>query len=566
MRRLLFLMLLTLFCSSTLAKSMNRFEGRLLTYQQLAKLPPNKRMAYLKEVRSLIEYMEKKQRGIETAGLQNLKDQVASYIRELEVMPAAYAYTPPLPIVPSFNKSTGRWECRGKNVEFNPELGTCAFTKPQESSSHDQFVFSPNDRAPLDSTTLVLPGRSDGARHYIPFDSWMALSEYRREELLSGIRLPKDWFDRQAPERRVHYVLGSGDYNIDGTRKPFTVNAGAAPSAPAVSSSPSSSPSTPVPTSSSGSVSSSVSPQAQVGPGGQSTSGSEAAKPEAGAAPQTAEATPAPTPAAPAEPPKSPLAPASASKPRCEIPKFACSNLSDKRRKELENEFRRDRSSNVCIGAGFFQTYRTANKRKGTCGSPTLLKKFDIGGYGYQCKKANEALCNPTVFCLGLRGTPETIQKVAKQTKHPAEVVEKNFKEVEGQSERILPTFMCARISQNLTATCDKMMQQYLDGEFGVGDIKGPGLYQACDPLKVKGFKAQDAWNEMAEGFYRMYNSWCKGEERIRFQALFCDECKIIAERVFAMNQKAIGTGCADAPVSSPSTAPVDETEAIREG
>jgi hypothetical protein len=48
--------------------------------------------------------------------------------------------------------------------------------------------------------------------------------------------------------------------------------------------------------------------------------------------------------------------------------------------------------------------------------------------------------------------------------------------------------------------------------------------------------------------------------------ALFCTECKIIGERIYGMNEKATGQGCAaDAPAGSTNGGAPGSPEGVRE-
>jgi hypothetical protein len=77
---------------------------------------------------------------------------------------------------------------------------------------------------------------------------------------------------------------------------------------------------------------------------------------------------------------------------------------------------------------------------------------------------------------------------------------------------------------------------------------------QACDPKELNHLSFQDDWNEMIADLEKMHNVWCSGTED--FAALFCRECQIISERIYAMNKRAVGNGCADGATAN--AAPTD--------
>jgi hypothetical protein len=99
----------------------------------------------------------------------------------------------------------------------------------------------------------------------------------------------------------------------------------------------------------------------------------------------------------------------------------------------------------------------------------------------------------------------------------------------------------------NVTERCQKIMEKE--------EVVSNGVkYKKCDPaeaLKVSG--AHDEWSKLREDVAKDYKDRCSNDSEFKsqswfkgYQALNCDECAIIADRLFVMNKKALGTGCSD--------------------
>ncbi|NJL24937.1 MAG: hypothetical protein HC902_07025 [Calothrix sp. SM1_5_4] len=109
---------------------------------------------------------------------------------------------------------------------------------------------------------------------------------------------------------------------------------------------------------------------------------------------------------------------------------MSCEKLDSKKKQELVDKFRQDPSSNVCVSGGFFSEYRNDRKRVGQC---KIVRSLDHPKVN--CR-ANEALCNPTVFCYGI--------------------------DTKTGGERFHPTYICVRAGQDITKKCKATLDEKL--------------------------------------------------------------------------------------------------------
>lgn len=527
------------------AATVNRFDGRLISYQQFVMLTPDKRRAYLKDLQKLLVMLESSQTKYEIASLDStywdMKKQIASFIQMAELLPVAEADTigpieqgPALPNgpranVPVWNTVARKWVCYVPGFVFDTNVGTCVKTYE-----------SPNGGPQVDYVGDCPSGtraaRNPGVRSHrcVPEEAFAALSPRRQKEVEKGVRYPDDFFDKEDSDFGKDYVSGSGTHDIFGV-------------------------------------------PASTGP-------AEGSGITAGPRPS-----PAPAPAAPAAPAEpaapAPAAPAPAPAPQltCKLPELSCEKLSESQKTSLVGRFRNDRKSNACVAGGYFSSYKTAQKKAGTC---KLEKSFRLtnpsannkSGIVQTCGKDKEsgketAMCNPAVFCLGLKITDKVKQQMAaEQSKRlnrevKPEELDKLFKTVDGTDDKIQTITYCAPVSQKLTQSCADILEEHKAGKRGVAGYKGDGYeYVQCDPTKIKGFPLQDEWNKLAENTLNMYKSQCGADQsKAQFQALFCDECKIIGQHIFAMNQKAVGVGCTETAPTPGAAAPPADSNAIRE-
>jgi len=509
-----------------------QFEGQLLTYGQLMKLSSTKRMKYIQDVRELLIYMEKAQGKYEISSnseMRDLKEYVAGMLKMMAVFPEAAAAEADAPEVTSMTPRwvAGQgWTCvgtlrEGIDIAFDPSLGTCAYRQRVGMRSSKSFWFSPGrngeSACPTEDATAVFTDLR-GSRKCIPNEAWSALSPARRRDLSSGERLNGSVFNtprgKESPDHTMDIVLGGGTHKPDGT----LVNPPAGR------------------------------PPGEIPPAGE---GPIAGTNISGGAP--------PTPA-----------------PACVKPTFDCENLDAAAKEAKIREFRAD-NDNVCIAGGFFTTYRQGKKRVGNC---DWKKEFRFPGAAnaIPCAGKNEAMCNPAVFCLGLKvddkllDLARTDQAVTKSVSPDGNVENAlrilNGVKVKTGDDKMVQSFLCAKVGQDLTEQCDKAMKAHIDGQVsGFTDKKPRGeKYIACDPTKMSGLKKQAEWDAFAADVRAKYRQWCANTQQ-KFTALFCTECKIIADRIMAMNNAATGEPCVAAPAAAVPGAPTEGApEAIPEG
>ncbi len=569
------------------AKSKGReFDGRLITYQQFMLLTQPKRIQYLKDLRKILVLMEKTQSRYEVASndgsMYQLKEQIASFLKMAEFLPAASAeegpqpVTPPLPLgqranVPVFSPGTGAWECLAPGHQFDPQLGTCVLTNTG-TTGRERLV---DHTDPCPSSHIVIPNAGMPTRRCVPLESFQALSRARRKAIASGSpegRLPSNYFEGENAEFGRQFTHGGGVYDDNGIKTQGTKPGDGT----AVTQGPPAPPADPP-----------VIPPA----------GPPAATPGDVSGPAAA------APVAPAAP-AAPVAPAPST---CKFEALSCQELNPRQRQSLIDRFRKDRNANMCVAGGYFTSKNQRPQRgKGSCELVTEFKSSATAA-PKKCGKEKDAsgvmrdtaMCNPAVFCVGLKINAQARNKMkadmtaangprrqaalAEKQKQlgraltPAEIdevtgglVDAQLKSVEGSTENIQTLTYCAPKSQTMTKSCDSILKDHLEGRRGVPGYTGPGFeYTQCDPSKIKGFALQNEWDDLAKKTLDQYKAICKGATtNANFRALFCEECNVIGERIFAANQRAVGTGCSDAspaPAARPAPGSSEPAEAIRE-
>ncbi len=512
--RLLITLFMTLSVSFAVqAKPAAKFNGQLLSYQTLVQLPAKKRMQYLRDLGELLAVMEKAQSRYEVAdnsSIQTIKEQIAFMMQMMAILPEAQAENAPVgtgsaTTVPRTPRWSGEgWTCVGQNVAFDPTLGTCAVQQTTGFRRTPTFWFAQNTCP--DNTTAV--GAKGGSRKCIPNESFFALSRERRRDVVKGVRYPSDYFQGETAESTRDVTLGGNTHNTDGSVVQGTGRPGTPDPAIAVAGG------TVIPA-------------------------------------QSVAVEPAPNPARPAA---------------CVKPTFACNNLEDAAKNDLVSKFRSNRSSNVCIAGGFFSEYKTPEKKIGSC---NVKREFKFTSKRAKaCDKPNEAMCNPAVFCVGMK-VDDKVRALVKGDKDPAikaklpEAALATAITVEGEADKILQIFVCAKVGQDLTEQCNVGLKAHVAGQ---KQILGKGeSYVACDPTKMKGMPIQDEWDELRKNVEKQYRQWCSNTQA-EFTALFCKECQIIADRIMAMNDAATGEPCA-APAGARSATPGSGSpETIPEG
>jgi hypothetical protein len=141
-----------------------------------------------------------------------------------------------------------------------------------------------------------------------------------------------------------------------------------------------------------------------------------------------------------------------------------------------------------------------------------------VGSKKVSCD-VSEALCNPVLFCQG---------KVAPRSK------------------QFQPIRLCVKIAKREDKN-DAITQKCLDAVESLPDAAPGDVMRRCSPEEVVDFAYVPEWKELKESTEAQFKKLCV--EHGDFQALFCTECSIMAEKIFTMNKAATGSGCAaDAP------------------
>ncbi|MGE4130844.1 MAG: hypothetical protein AB7F86_04360 [Bdellovibrionales bacterium] len=484
------------------------FRGEILSWQSFSKLPAKKQMQYLKDLRDLLSVMEKNQKSLglvaaNDPALQQLREQIAMFMNAISLLPQANAedatdaidendpgVQPPAPakpdgMVPVWNEAKKRWECNYKDVAFDSTLGTCAYTRSVRSGFFGRkqtFDFGTGE-CPDGSTAFYLGSSS---RRCVPGDSFDALSSDRRKSLAQGHRLHPNFFDgATSPEATKELVLGGGTHNTDGTR----------------------------------------------------------VKPADGSDP-----TPGPGNGASVDPRGA----------ACVQPKFTCPSMSESARvKKI-----RDSKLDHCISGGFFVD-RKKVRGGATCEKPKASLKYidngkevrlDLSRETDPClaqspKGKPERLCNPVLFCLGAVINEDTAKK---NKLNWADLKQDLTVKAAFSNDSIQPILLCARYDQNFTASCNTKFEQYTADDYRIGqgplskmgnlDVTGSRI-AACNPRDNDLTPMMDEWNSIRDGLAKTFKSMCM--EKKEFQGLFCKECQVMGDRIYAMNKNATGdSGC----------------------
>ncbi len=557
----------------------NRFDGRLITYQQFMRLNSDARRAYLTELQDILVLLEQNQTRFQVASYESsswkLKEQIASFLKMAELLPSAAAETVgPVnvgqrrPAIPRWNSTEGKWICDpAPPYAFDPTLGTCIIQYERRGQMLSEWT------GDCPGGQVAVKNRDVPTVRCVPQESWKALSKSRQKEIRTGVRFEPDFFDGEDSDFGRKYTHGGGVYENDGSAV-----AGA--------------------------------PGAGIGSGTGPTAGTTPDKPEGGQVqgPQSSAAD---------------VAPPIVQPPVCRLEKLTCESLGEAQKKQLIAAFRKDTGADTCVAGGFFTKKSNSPARgKGSC---ELVKTMKVGpadaanpgGVMNSCAKdeatkKETAMCNPAVFCIGLKATDKVRKQMLdgingdrkkamdaaiaaaaakkpmdKKTKKrvPLTAAEKTaienqyvsltdqqissiYKTVDGTDDKILTMTFCAPISQELTKSCDTVLQDHLDKKRGAPGYVGEGYeYVQCDPSKIKGFPLQDEWNKLAQDTYEAYKSQCGNSgSNSKFRALFCEECNMVGERIFKANQKAVGTGCTDVASGAAQPAQPGAGSAIREG
>lgn len=505
MRCLVTLALTMAFSFSAQARKAPKFEGQLLTYGQMMSLSSAKRMKYLKDVTEILSMMEMTQRRNELADASGLQELKEKVALMMNMMAVFPQAEAAEPAAPAPAADlVPRWGAKGWEC------------------TGDNVVFDPT------LGTCALQRTSGGL--FKSKTLWFSPDTCPEGTIALSISarasrkcVPETSWSALSPERRFALLRGerySGSIfrsDDDGPEKTKHV---------------------------------------VLGGGTHNTDGTPVnPDPAASATTNGRDKPTGPAAAAPDQP-----APG-----QCQAPELACSSLKPDERTKLIGEFRNDGASNYCIAGGYASQYDSPKKRVGKCKIPTELK---LGPGSFKCgDPKKEGMCNPTLFCLGLKADDKLDQVRAKNAaikKMLPDGYAEKFTALDGSTDKIKNIYYCVKRGQDMTEQCSQRMQEFIDGKNGVLQ-KGKNIgetYVACDPAKLKVSTAlQDDWNSLREKTMGLYKGWCNNEKK-QFTALFCTECKVFTERLMAVNSAAIGSACPQPQASAPGPG---SPEAIRE-
>lgn len=506
MRFLITLIVLALLGSPAFAKSKaaaqapSLFTGKLLSYEQLIALPKEKRMSYLKSMVDLLATMESfnnRYTVAELEGLRDFRDQVAQLMQKLSLLPEAQAdelgnVPAPLPGVENIIpvQSGDKWTCE-RGAVFDYSVRACLTTNWYGSTR-----YSPRGKAGLFGTTCPqgtqeIPHYSVGSAACIPNANWALISPERREGINKGGFLSPTYLRSKTPEEQRAEVLGGVPSGDPASGAP-------SPGAP--------------------------SPDAPSAPG------AVAGVPTA---PQS-DGTTNPNPTV-----------------------GNCKSLSPAERATAISRFRstakyQGEDANICIAGGFASKYRTAQKRPGTC---EYKRTLDLGGGRKTTPcKADEALCNPVLFCVGGKNSQDQFEPVTFCVKRVGNRINRDITEsCAAKHAKIIanqePLLQCAPIDRRWSAAKKREARAACDA---AKKVKG----EACDPKYVPtDAEFKKIWEELVSQTQKLRDVWCGRED---FAALFCRECEIVSDKIYAMNKEATGSGAPEVRAPAQGTPPVD--------
>jgi hypothetical protein len=518
-------------------RAKSAFEAKFLTFNQLAALPQAKREQYVRDVIKLIVTMERANSHYEVAdngmSLEELKYKFATMQQWLQFLPEVEAreYQRTKQTASGVMTWDGNAFVCGQGYEVDLSIPGCLKVNTDGSTMFNEFAREHGSCDGMQEIAHPDPFAPAGAKACMTVQGFNKLGKLRREALRDGkdVFLDPNAFMRQQHDQQMEIAYGAdsdssssqGNSALAGTPQSTAPGSASTPSPtqPAAPSAPDTA--TPAP----------GTPPAEAAP----------------AAPQVA------TPAAPADE-KPAVTPPEKEKPevaeedpkadKCIPEPTTCEDADAKKRDEAIARFRKTAKfegldANICIAGGFPSKYGSSKKQAGTC--------QPVYNWGPAHCKQNEILCNPVLFCHTLdnaKGEPK-------------------------------PQWFCAKKGTDgqWTAACAAELQKRMapDHEFEV-------TYKAKDPKtnksveKVKKFKAQakscnpsdlklggfqEEWNKIVAGLEKLVDVWCGKNEG--FKVLFCRECQIIKNQMYAMTKKATGSGCAPA-AAAPGKTPA-ETE-----
>lgn len=249
-----------------------------------------------------------------------------------------------------------------------------------------------------------------------------------------------------------------------------------------------------------------------------------------------------------------------------------CTHLSEKDADEARLRLAHTASAGICTEGGFFSTYKNPQNPKEGCditkGLNGLEKKLCAGG---------EKPCNMALFCLAAP-FDDTMKERFAQAGLPFDRINKNaLGKFEGDDVPAVPRSICVKNGGNVTATCvseyDRLIAGQGKGQMPInvgGATKSVNLdgikYKACDVLTFHSkaydkLAIADTWRAVKKAVDEKYNDTCGNAD---FRALYCDDCRAIKTRLFAAAKAAAVDPCAAAPDSSGATPDAKPSDATK--
>lgn len=194
---------------------------------------------------------------------------------------------------------------------------------------------------------------------------------------------------------------------------------------------------------------------------------------------------------------------------QCKTPK-----INSPEYKKLVTDFRADALAEKCIAGGFF-TEKKQNMTKAACEKRTAFPDPAIDGKQMKCG-ANEVLCNPSIFCLQIKGV--------------------EFKKDGKVGKSDILQAVCVKDTPRLTRDCNAGYKARLAGKAKARIAnKKP---EACDPatLDIPFLRGRfmDEFRKLKTDTENYFAKHCTGNDK-GFLPLFCEECEIVGKRLAGM-------------------------------
>ena len=278
-----------------------------------------------------------------------------------------------------------------------------------------------------------------------------------------------------------------------------------------------------------------------------------------GGAPSENQATPAPAPADPSAPGAvagNPAAPPSAT----DVPtSVRCAPLRGAERQAVIDRYSATEpfqgvDANVCIAGGFASKYATARKSPGTCEIPLSL---DLGGGRKTTPcRSDEALCNPVLFCVGGKNDKDQFEPITFCVKRVGERLNRDITDscAAKYARKITnqePLLDCKPIDRTWSAAKKRQARAACEA---AKKVKG----EACDPKFLPAdVQFKKIWEDLVARTRKLRDVWCGNQD---FAKLFCRECQIVNDKIYAMNKEATGSGAPEVPAPAAPAAPAGPT------